>query len=87
MGAAGGSFIAFAIGAAIPVLPYLFGGGELVFVLSFGLSLIALFLVGAAVSLLTGRGLLFSGLRQVAIGAAAAAVTYAVGRLIGVSVS
>ncbi len=87
VGAAGGSFIAFAIGAAIPVLPYLFGGGELVFALSFGLSLIALFLVGAAVSLLTGRGLLFSGLRQVAIGAAAAAVTYAVGRLIGVSVS
>ena len=42
--------------------------------------------VGALVSLLTGRGLWFSGLRQVAIGAAAAGVTYIVGRIIGVGV-
>ena len=51
------------------------------------LSLAALFLVGAGVSLLTGRGVLFSGLRQLGIGAAAAAVTFAVGRLIGVGVA
>ena len=50
-------------------------------------SLAALFLVGAGVSLLTGRGLLFSGFRQVAIGAAAAGVTFAVGTLIGVGVT
>ena len=43
----------------------------------------ALFGVGAAVSLLTGKGMLFSGLRQLGIGAAAAAVTYAVGTVIG----
>ena len=61
-------------------------GGSAAFVASLGLSLIALFAVGAAVSLLTGRGLIFSGMRQVAIGAAAAAVTYAVGSIIGVSV-
>jgi VIT1/CCC1 family predicted Fe2+/Mn2+ transporter/rubrerythrin len=85
-GAAGGSFAAFALGAAVPVVPYLVLGGTEAFVASLVLSLIALFAVGAAVSLLTGRGLLFSGMRQVAIGAAAAAVTYAVGSIIGVSV-
>jgi VIT1/CCC1 family predicted Fe2+/Mn2+ transporter len=86
-GAAGGSFAAFAIGAAVPVVPFLFGGGPLVFGLSIGLSLLALFAVGAGVSLVTGRGTLFSGIRQVLIGSAAAAVTYAVGLLIGVSVA
>ena len=85
-GAAIGSFAAFAIGAAIPVLPYLFGGGPAVFVTSIVLSLVALFVVGAGVSLLTGRSMLFSGFRQLAIGAAAASVTYAVGTLIGVGI-
>jgi VIT1/CCC1 family predicted Fe2+/Mn2+ transporter len=86
-GAAFGSFAAFAIGAAIPVIPYLFGGGPAVFVTSIVASLIALFIVGAGVSLLTGRSILFSGFRQLAIGAVAAAVTYAVGTLIGVGVA
>jgi len=85
-GAAFGSFIAFGIGAVIPVIPYLFGSGALAFGVALGASLVALFLVGAGVSLLTGRSLLFSGARQVGIGAAAAAVTYLVGNLIGVSV-
>ena len=86
-GAAGGSFAAFAVGAAVPVLPYLVASGTAAFVVSLGLSLAALFVVGATVSLLTGRGMLFSGLRQVGIGAAAAGVTYIVGRIIGVSVA
>jgi VIT1/CCC1 family predicted Fe2+/Mn2+ transporter len=86
LGAAGGSFAAFAVGAAVPVLPYLVATGTVAFAVSIGLSLAALFVVGALVSLLTGRGMLFSGLRQVAIGAAAAVVTYIVGRFIGVSV-
>jgi VIT1/CCC1 family predicted Fe2+/Mn2+ transporter/rubrerythrin len=85
-GAAGGSFVAFAIGAIVPVIPYLFGGGTVVFITSFAASLVALFVVGALVSLLTGRSLLFSGIRQVGLGAAAATVTYLVGRVIGVSV-
>lgn len=85
LGAAAGSFVAFAVGAAVPVIPYLLGGGTLALVASLGLSLAALFAVGAAVSLLTGRGFLFSGLRQLAIGLAASAVTYVIGSLIGVS--
>jgi vacuolar iron transporter family protein len=83
--AAAGSFIAFALGAVIPVLPFLFGGGTAVLAVSLGLSLIALFAVGAAVSLLTGRSLVFSGFRQLGIGLAAAIVTYAIGSIIGVS--
>ena len=86
-GAALGSFVAFGTGALVPVIPYLFGGGSVVFALALGLSLAALFAVGAGVSLLTGRGVMYSGLRQVGIGAAAAAVTYVVGTLLGVSLA
>jgi VIT1/CCC1 family predicted Fe2+/Mn2+ transporter len=85
-GAAGGSFVAFAIGALVPVVPYLITAGSAAFVAAIALSLGALFAVGAGVSLLTGRGMLFSGVRQVLIGAAAAVVTYVVGRAIGVNV-
>jgi vacuolar iron transporter family protein len=85
-GAAGGSFVAFAIGAFVPVLPYLLLAGVSAFVASIVLSVIALFAVGAGVSLLTGRSVLFSGARQVAIGAAAAIVTFVVGTVIGVNV-
>jgi vacuolar iron transporter family protein len=86
-GAAFGSFVAFALGAFVPVAPYLVGGGALAFGLAIGLSLVALFAVGAGVSLLTGRSVLFSGARQVGIGIAAAIVTYIVGTLVGVSVA
>lgn len=85
--AALGSFLAFGAGAVVPVAPFVFGGGTAVFVASIGLSLLAMFVVGVGVSLLTGRSALFSGVRQVAIGVAAATVTFAVGRAIGVSVS
>ena len=87
LGAAGGSFVAFALGAFVPVVPYLLASGATAFVASIAVSLSALFAVGAGVSLLTGRGVLFSGARQVAIGAAAAVVTFAVGSVIGVSVA
>jgi VIT1/CCC1 family predicted Fe2+/Mn2+ transporter len=86
-GAAIGSFLAFAVGAVVPIIPYLFGSGTAALLVSLGLSLAALFVVGAAVSLLTGRSMLFSGLRQMGIGAAAAGVTYLVGSIIGVGVS
>jgi vacuolar iron transporter family protein len=85
-GAAGGSFLAFAVGAVIPVLPFLFIAGQAAIAVSLVLSLLAMFAVGVGVSLLTGRSAIFSGLRQVGIGAAAAAVTFLVGRVIGVTV-
>ena len=84
-GAAGSSFVSFGVGALVPVVPFLLGVGLNALVASLALSFAALFAVGAAVSLVTGRGLLFSGLRQVVIGAIAAAVTYAVGSVIGVN--
>ena len=86
-GAAGGSFVAFGIGAVVPVIPYVLATGGVAFFTSIGLSVAALFAVGAGVSLLTGRSLLFSGARQVLIGSAAAVVTYFVGIAIGVSVA
>jgi VIT1/CCC1 family predicted Fe2+/Mn2+ transporter len=86
-GAAAGSFVAFSVGAIIPVLPFLVGGGTAVLAASLGLSLVSLFVVGAGVSLLTGRSLVFSGFRQLGIGLAAALVTYAIGSLIGVSMA
>jgi VIT1/CCC1 family predicted Fe2+/Mn2+ transporter/rubrerythrin len=83
-GAAIGSMISFAFGAAVPVIPFLFGGGTTVTIVSLAASLVALFAVGAGVSLLTGRGLLFSGVRQLAIGLGAAIVTFLIGSVIGV---
>jgi VIT1/CCC1 family predicted Fe2+/Mn2+ transporter len=85
-GAAFGSFLAFAIGAVIPVIPFVFGGGTLLTGISLGASLIGLFAVGAAVSMLTGRSLVFSGVRQLGIGLGAAVVTYVIGSIIGVGV-
>ena len=84
-GAAIGSFFAFAIGAVLPVLPYFFGASTPLVALSLAISGLALFSVGALISLFTGRGVLFSGTRQLLIGAAAAAVTFGLGTLIGVS--
>jgi VIT1/CCC1 family predicted Fe2+/Mn2+ transporter/rubrerythrin len=86
-GAAIGSFVAFCAGAAVPVIPYFLGGGPVAFWTSLGLSLAALFGVGVGVSLLTGRGALYSGTRQMLLGLGAAAVTYAVGTIIGVGVA
>lgn len=79
------SFILFAIGAIVPVLPYMFMSGWAAVVVSAVSSMLGLFVIGAAITLYTGRGVLFSGSRQVVFGLLAAAVTYAIGRLIGVS--
>ncbi len=83
-GAAAYSFVAFGIGAFLPLVPYLLSSGASALTGALVLAFGALFLVGAGVSLLTGRGMLFSGVRQVLIGAAAAAVTFAVGTFIGI---
>jgi VIT1/CCC1 family predicted Fe2+/Mn2+ transporter/rubrerythrin len=89
-GAAIGSFLAFAAGAVVPVLPFIFApSSETVaagyVVASAVLAGLALFAVGASLSLFTGRSALKSGLRQLGLGAAAAALTYGIGRVIGVS--
>src|SRR5712671_4562190 len=81
--AAATSFLLFAAGAIIPVFPFFALDGAAGVVISLGLSAAAMFAIGAGTTLFTGRGVLFSGLRQLAIGIAAAAITYGVGRLIG----
>jgi VIT1/CCC1 family predicted Fe2+/Mn2+ transporter len=83
--AAASSFIAFAAGAAIPVIPYLLLSGNTAFITSAVVCGTALFVVGGLISVFTGRSLLFSGLRMLGIGALAAAVTYLIGRLLGVT--
>jgi VIT1/CCC1 family predicted Fe2+/Mn2+ transporter len=79
------SFLLFAVGAIIPVIPFLFLIGPQAILLSVLLSTLGLFGIGAAITLLTGRSIWYSGIRQVLIGLAAAAITFGVGRMIGVS--
>ncbi|KAB1194826.1 rubrerythrin family protein [Haloferax sp. MBLA0076] len=83
-GAAASSFVLFAIGAVIPVIPFFFISGLTAVVVSLVLSAIGLFAIGAGITVLTGRSLLFSGGRQVGIGLVAAALTYGIGSLVGV---
>jgi len=79
------SFFLFALGAIIPVIPFTFLEGMTAVVVSVAFSMVGLFLIGAGITLFTGRGVLFSGARQMAFGLAAAVVTYLIGRLIGVN--
>jgi vacuolar iron transporter family protein len=85
IGAALGSFSAFAVGATIPVLPYFFDATTLHVAISAAMSGLALFTVGALISVFTGKSIWFSGGRQLLIGAVAASVTFGLGTLIGVS--
>ena len=70
----------------VPLLPFLITTGQTAFIASLVVAFVALFIVGAAVSLVTGKSMIFSGIRQVVIGAGAAAVTYAVGKVIGANI-
>ncbi|MBC7537149.1 MAG: VIT1/CCC1 transporter family protein, partial [Ferruginibacter sp.] len=81
------SFILFAIGAAIPVLPFMFTDGMKAIIISVSASAIGLFVIGAAITLFTGKNVWYSGFRQVSFGLAAAAITFGIGKLIGVSVA
>jgi VIT1/CCC1 family predicted Fe2+/Mn2+ transporter len=83
--AAGSSFVLFAIGAIFPIIPYFFLTSRTAFVASIVLSGIGLIALGAGTSLFTGRGAIFSAVRQLLIGLAAAAVTYGAGALVGAS--
>ena len=82
-----GSMSAFSVGAIVPLLPFLvLGGGRLAFALSIAASVVALFAIGLAVSRLTHRHAILSGVRQAALGGAAAAVTFGIGSLLGTAV-
>ena len=80
------SFLLFSAGAIFPVVPFVFASGMNAVMLSVAFSAFALFTVGAAITLFTGRSVLFSGGRQVLFGLVAAALTFGVGRLFGVAV-
>jgi VIT1/CCC1 family predicted Fe2+/Mn2+ transporter len=81
------SFLLFAFGALLPVLPYLVASGAAAFTASIALSGLALFGIGAAITLFTGRPVWRSGGRQLLLGLAAAGLTYAVGRALGVALA
>ena len=85
--AAGMSFVLFAVGAILPVAPFAFLTGVHAVGASVGFSAMALFVIGAAITLFTGRSVLYSGSRQLLFGLAAAGLTYAIGRLIGVTLA
>ncbi len=84
-GAAISSFVAFSIGASLPVIPFLLGYEADGVPIAAALSGVALFIVGAALSLFSGKNAWFSGFRMFAIGAGAAAATYGIGSLFDVS--
>lgn len=84
-GAAVASFLSFAVGASIPLIPFLADLGEKGLLVSILLTAAALFSVGVAISLFTGRSAVLGGLRMLLIGGAAGGVTYAIGRFLGVS--
>ncbi len=81
--AAGTSFVLFSIGAIFPIVPFIFLTGTTAAAASAVLSTLGLFGIGALITLMTGRTVLFSGARQVVIGLAAATLTFGIGALIG----
>ncbi|MBA2532344.1 MAG: VIT1/CCC1 transporter family protein [Nocardioidaceae bacterium] len=83
--AAASSFVAFAVGAFLPVLPYLLGATRMWPAVV--LSLLGLFGCGALVTRVTDRSWWYGGLRQLALGGAAAALTYGVGSAVGAGLS
>lgn len=86
-GAAISSFLAFVSGAIVPVIPYMATSKTTAVVVSASLSGLALFGVGALLSIFTARGAVSSGLRMLLIGLLASTVTFTVGWLVGVSVA
>ncbi|MBX3064863.1 MAG: VIT1/CCC1 transporter family protein [Anaerolineae bacterium] len=85
--AAAVSFFLFSIGAIVPLLPFVFFQGITAVIVSAVASALGLFLIGSAITLMTGRSIWYSGTRQAVFGLIAAGVTYGIGRLLGVSVS
>jgi VIT1/CCC1 family predicted Fe2+/Mn2+ transporter len=86
-GAAGFSFFSFAVGAVLPLLPFLAGAGTASLYVSVGLTAAGLFGVGAVMSLFTGRQALRGGFRMLAIGGGAGMLTFLIGRALGVGLA
>jgi VIT1/CCC1 family predicted Fe2+/Mn2+ transporter len=85
--AAGASFLLFTLGAIVPVAPFFMTSGPAAVLFSLAVSGVALFGVGAAITLVTGRGVLFSGFRQMVFGLVAAGITFGIGSLLGVAIN
>ncbi len=81
------SFLLFGVGAIIPVFPFFFLSGSNAVILSATVSAVGLFIIGSAITLFTGKTIWYSGMRQVIFGLGAAAITYAIGSLIGVQIA
>jgi VIT1/CCC1 family predicted Fe2+/Mn2+ transporter len=84
IGAAISSFICFALGASLPIIPFLFGLAPAIPIAA-AIAGAALFAVGAMLSLFSGRSMVMGGLRMFLIGGAAATATYFIGSLFNVS--
>jgi VIT1/CCC1 family predicted Fe2+/Mn2+ transporter len=85
--AAGASFLSFALGAVVPLIPYIVTRGSGAFLGTLIATAASLLAVGASISLFTGKNPILSALRQALIGALAAGATFLVGKLLGVSIS
>lgn len=81
------SFVAFAVGAVIPLLPWFLTGGATAVSISIALGAATALLIGAAIGLSSGRPPWLSALRQLIVGGLAGAVTYGIGAVLGVRVS
>src|SRR5262249_10848768 len=81
------SFLLFAAGAIVPLFPFLVPTRTPAAVAGIAAGGVGLFLIGAAISLFPGRGFVRSGTRQLLLGFAAAAATYAIGHAVGVAVA
>jgi len=77
------SFMLFAVGAIIPVIPFAFGSGLIAMLVSLALGILGLFIIGVGITLTTGASLLKSAGRQILLGLAAAAITFGLGSLVG----
>ena len=85
--AAVASFVLFALGAVVPILPFLVSRGTLAVASSAVVSALALFALGAAITVFTGASAWRAGGRQLLLGLAAAGLTFGVGRLIGIAIA
>jgi VIT1/CCC1 family predicted Fe2+/Mn2+ transporter len=77
------SFATFAVGALIPLVPWFFGRGGGMAVISVALAAVAAVIVGGALARFTGKGVIFSALRQLGIAAVASGVTFGIGTALG----